>query len=320
MGRRRKLVYLCISAVLILSSLLCNLPTNEPTQDGDYVATLAAMQFTQTAMALAPTETQQPTPTFTSTPIEPSITPPQTGSVSGNLSYPSEWIPAQRVIAFEIGTNNYYYIETSEDQRGYQISGLPAGTYHLIAYLLDGDLKAGYTQAVLCGLTVDCTDHSLVSVQVIPGQNTGDIDIGDWYAPEGSFPSDPLAPQPPAIAPPTTIGGISGKLSYPSEGIPPLQIVAFHRDTDAFYSIETPANQTTYLMQDIPSGIYHVLAYVKGEDYAGGYTEAVVCGLTADCDDHTLIPVSVDPGGETTGVDLVDWYAPVDAFPPNPLK
>ena len=174
--------------------------------------------------------------------------------------------------------------------------------------------------AVPCGLSVECTDHSLIHVQVTPGQDTSDVDIGDWYAPDGSFPPDPLEPQPPAIPPPATVGRISGKLSFPSEGIPPLQIVAFHRDSEAFYAIETVANQTTYLLEDIPSGIYHVLAYVRGDDYAGGYTKAVICGLTADCTDHTLVPVTVDPGIETTGVDLMDWYAPVGAFPPNPLK
>jgi hypothetical protein len=53
-------------------------------------------------------------------------------------------------------------------------------------------LAGGYTQAVPCGLSVNCTDHSLIPVQVNNGVVTQNINPGDWYAPEGSFPSYPL--------------------------------------------------------------------------------------------------------------------------------
>jgi len=63
----------------------------------------------------------------------------------------------------------------------------------LLCDLLDpsGRPSGGYTIAVLCGLTVDCTDHSLVPIPVAGGLEVSDIDPADWYAPEGTFPPAP---------------------------------------------------------------------------------------------------------------------------------
>jgi hypothetical protein len=44
---------------------------------------------------------------------------------------------------------------------------------------------------VRCGMRVECTDHSLIALTVAPGQSWNDINIGDWYAPEGTFPPRP---------------------------------------------------------------------------------------------------------------------------------
>ena len=38
--------------------------------------------------------------------------------------------------------------------------------------------------AVLCGLTVDCTDHTLIAANVTEGQ-TVTINPADWYTPDG---------------------------------------------------------------------------------------------------------------------------------------
>jgi hypothetical protein len=129
--------------------------------------------------------TSTPTPTVTVTPT------PVPGSVSGTLSYPSEFIPAMRVVAFSVGGFNYRYVDTMQNQGTYQITGLPPGKYHVVAYVIDGSLAGGYTQMVLCGLSADCTDHSLIDVTVEAGKDTADINPGDWYAPEGTFPTMP---------------------------------------------------------------------------------------------------------------------------------
>jgi len=149
--------------------------------------TLAAMTA-QPVSTLSPTAggvTSTPIPSFTVTPtVEP-------GSISGRLSYPSEFIPPQRVVAFQVNGYNYRYVDTMQNQNIYHITGLAPGIYHVVAYILGGGLAGGYTQAVPCGLSVGCVDHSLIDVTVEAGKDTPYINPGDWYAPEGSFPPMP---------------------------------------------------------------------------------------------------------------------------------
>ena len=113
------------------------------------------------------------------------------GSVAGNLSYPSEGIPPLRVIAFRADIFEYHYVDTLQNQSTFQIDNLPPGPYNVVAYTMDGSLSGGYTQAVPCGLTVDCTDHSLIVINVLDGQISGGVNPADWYAPPGTFPPFP---------------------------------------------------------------------------------------------------------------------------------
>ena len=129
--------------------------------------------------------TRTPTPTITVTPT------PVPGSVSGALSYPSEFIPPLRVVAFNVNGLNYRYVDTMQDQATYQITGLAPGVYHVVAYIMGGERAGGYTQMVPCGLSVDCADHSLIDVIVEAGKDTPDINPADWYAPDGTFPPMP---------------------------------------------------------------------------------------------------------------------------------
>ncbi|MEW5872551.1 MAG: carboxypeptidase-like regulatory domain-containing protein [Chloroflexota bacterium] len=286
--------------LLLLFSTACAPAAATP--DQNMVATLAALQITQTAIAAGPTATEVPSAT----------PPPQFGSISGDLSFPSEGTPALRVIAFDLSIGQTYAVETAPNQASYRIEDLPAGQYHLVAYTLDATLSGGYTHAVRCGLSANCTDHSLVEITVEPGQEVTGINPSDWYAPPGSFPIDPLAPAP-------VFGTISGSLSFPSEAIPSLRVVAFNSDTGQYYYVETNQNQTTYTITGLPAGVYHVIAYVEGGATGGGYSQAVPCGLSVNCSDHSLIDVTVTPGQDTPGVDPKDWYAPPGTFPPDPV-
>ena len=250
----------------------------------------------------------------------------EAGSISGKLSYPSEFIPPLRVVAFNIFDQSYRYVDTTQNQSTYQISGLAPGKYHVVSYVQGGGLAGGYTPAVACGLSVTCTDHSLIDVTVFAGTDTPNIDPADWYAPENSFPPMPGAN---VILPTATDdgpkplsgnGGLGGKIGYPSSGIPPMRVVAFRvGNLSEYYSITTGLNESTYSMS-LPPGQYYVVAYVLGGGLAGGYTQAVPCGLTADCTDHALIAVQVSSMVVLNGeVNLFDWYAPEGTFPPNPI-
>lgn len=117
-----------------------------------------------------------------------------------------------------------------------------------------------------------------------------------------------------------TTGSLSGTLGYPSEGIPPLDVYAFvQSDLSSYYKISTVQNQQEFSFETLPEGTYVVVAYPKTSgELAGGYTPAVACGLSVDCTDHSLLPVVVIAGEETTGVAVKDWYAPEGTFPAKP--
>ncbi|MBN2550522.1 MAG: carboxypeptidase regulatory-like domain-containing protein [Anaerolineales bacterium] len=318
-NKNLRLVFLAI--ILVLTSVMCDLtPTPEPTPAVDYVATLAVIQMTQTAAALLPTHANPspPTATVTIPSIPPTIIPTQTGSqfgsISGALTYPAETIPPLRVVAFNVQTSDFYFIETAANQNAYRFDKVVPGVYRVVAYARDFDIAGGYTQAVLCGLNASCTDHTLILVQVVAGQEAANINPQDWYAPQGSFPPDPL-PKPQALQ---LTGSISGNLSYPSEGIPPLRVVAFNLSTGQSYSVQTLQNQTTYRIDNLPPGSYYVVAYKLGSNVSAGYSQAVLCGLSVNCTDHSLITVQVVAGQETTQINPGDWYAPPGSFPAAP--
>ncbi|MFN2121143.1 MAG: hypothetical protein ACK2T0_12165 [Anaerolineales bacterium] len=150
---------------------------------------------TQVLPATQPTPAAQSSPTIAA-PTEASAT----GTVTGRLSYPSSFIPPMRVVFFSVPEGHASWVDTAMNQGTYSIE-LPTGTYHAVAYPYSADtytapapggptLAGGYTAAVPCGLTVDCTDHTLLPITVTAGQ-TVPAEPGDWYAPEGSFPPMP---------------------------------------------------------------------------------------------------------------------------------
>ncbi|HSN94651.1 MAG TPA: hypothetical protein VLR89_06270 [Anaerolineaceae bacterium] len=147
--------------------------------------TCAPSTLVVTATA-APQPTATPSPTTTGAP---------TGGISGALNYPSSHIPAQRVVAFNIKTGFWYWQNTSDGTSSYSFEKLPVGIYHVVSYLISnpGALAGGYSQAVPCGLSVACTDHSLIDVEVKAGQVTTGVDTFDWYADLASsgWPADP---------------------------------------------------------------------------------------------------------------------------------
>lgn len=170
--------WIFISA-LALSAIFCNLPGTAPTpvSTSDTMPTLVAA-VTASAEALV-------TPTGAAL----------TGTVTGRLSYPADSMPAMRVTAFEVNTGKVIHIDTALGQSTYSIE-LPAGTYHIVAYSIEGNnfpsgIASGYTRAVPCGLAVECADHTLIDVTITAGTTIPDINPGDSYAPEGTFPPMP---------------------------------------------------------------------------------------------------------------------------------
>ena len=190
---------------LLLGIFACGAQPS-PTQDvsGIVNATLTAIAQNN-VQVVAPQATFTPIPIQmqpTATQVAPTVLPslsPSMGTVTGNLSFPSSFIPAMRVVFFSLTDGRVSYTDTGMNQGTYSID-LPSGSYHVIAYLYSGGAPAagspieggagGYTQAVPCGLSADCTNHSLIPITVTVGQ-TIMVNPGDWYAPEGTFPPMP---------------------------------------------------------------------------------------------------------------------------------
>lgn len=242
------------------------------------------------------------------------------GSISGRLFYPADSLPPLRVVAFLVGSDQYYSVDSVAGQSEYRIDNLPEGKYHVVAYTIgaEGTLSGAYTQAVMCGMTEACTDHNLVDVVVFAGETSADINIADWLQPNlPPMPGGPAASGA-AVAAEPGFGAISGNLAFPSSGIPAMRVVAFNLETAETFAVETAENQTTYQLDNLPAGRYYVVAYATGGGIAGGYTAAVPCGLTADCADHTLLEVNVVANSITQNILPGDFYAPEGTFPPPP--
>lgn len=125
----------------------------------------------------------------------------------------------------------------------------------------------------------------------------------------------------------TTLGTITGQVTYPSEFIPEgmticaenvttgeaictTEIVVDSLDTEYDYQGST-APYYSYTLE-IPPGNYYVYAYDADgdEDYKAYYSEFVTCGLSVECESHDIIMVTVEAGDEQTEIDPGDWYAP----------
>ena len=129
-------------------------------------------------------------------------------------------------------------------------------------------------------------------------------------------PAPTSTPLPPTETPAPTAtvqatGSVSGRLGYPSEMVPPLRVVAFNVLTGEYYWQNTVLNQTNYRFDALPVGTYHVLAYLidnPSRTFYAAYAKFVTFGYPEGWTDHTLVPVEVKAGMETTNVDPNDWY------------
>jgi hypothetical protein len=140
------------------------------------------------------------------------------------------------------------------------------------------------------------------------------------------------------------MGSIAGVVSYPADIIVPMTVyaipvTAIHASSirpqaTCFSSVETVFDQATFHILDVAPGTYYVIAATiraiavstasaartnQPQNYLeGGYTNAVACGLLYTCNDHTLVPVTVQSGKATTGVQVTDFYGGPGALPNVP--
>ena len=116
---------------------------------------------------------------------------PDSGVLTGRLSFPSEGIPAQDVFAKDIATGKTYQTRTVRGQSRYLLI-VPPGTYAVFAYPAgDAQFGAAHTRFVTCGGDAQCVDHALTPVTLTAGAIASDIDVTDWVASPGGAPPRP---------------------------------------------------------------------------------------------------------------------------------
>jgi hypothetical protein len=135
------------------------------------------------------------------------------------------------------------------------------------------------------------------------GQNFGDL-LGIRFE----------APKPATDIP--GYGVIEGSINYPAAGNPAVDIYFLNLDTGERYAMRTEKGWTRY-SNAVPIGTYHVFSRVAGDtgNSGGGFTEAVLCGLHAACNDHSLVDITVEESRASRDINLFDWYAPAGSFP-----
>lgn len=128
------------------------------------------------------------------------------------------------------------------------------------------------------------------------------------------------APAPVDASPPAAgTGRITGRLSYPSEYLPPMRVCAFELAEATPYCVRTGKDQAQYRLDGVPPGDYLVLAFPQEADaLPGGYT-GCVRNLDADCRDHDLQPIIVAAGQTTPDIDPADYYADAADWPQEPM-
>ena len=113
--------------------------------------------------------------------------------LSGKLQYPGNAIPPLALFAKNVDTGDVFSAETKKNQSGWSIT-VPPGNYVAFAYLLESESPervGGYSEFVTCGLKAGCPSHKLIVVRADAGKMSSGVDVSDWYAPKGSFPTRP---------------------------------------------------------------------------------------------------------------------------------
>lgn len=191
-------------------------------------------------------------------------------------------------------------MQVSSGQESFEIS-LPPATY--IAYVWLEDFSRGglYSRAVPCGLGTECQDHTMLPFQVSAREVSIGINLCDWFAFDVPYPPDVNRSQ--------ITGIISGSVAHPDNNDAAVRVVAFNLRTTYWYWVIASDDQTAYAIDELPPGEYQVVAYAS-DGQVSGYLDG----------SRELIPLTVEAGEVTSGVDIINWSASPESYPPDPLQ
>jgi hypothetical protein len=113
-------------------------------------------------------------------------TEPGLGTIEGELMFPACTLPDDLQVCAEDASSGAKACTRTFGGQRYRLE-LPPGRYAVYAQTESArpGYRAYYSAAVACGLTVSCTDHQPLSVDVKPGRASTQISPADWNASEG---------------------------------------------------------------------------------------------------------------------------------------
>lgn len=172
---------------LTLSFLLLGLAACQPESSSSAEVAAAAAD---TAQAEAPDASPPASAAADTTPL---------ARLRGQVSYPSEYVPAMRVCAIaadDPGTGHCG--ETAQNAPDFDLA-VPAGDWWLLAWPLDeaaGDPGVlSHASDCIARADIGCDDHALAAITVTAGETREGLAINDWYYDPREFPP-PMQPRP----------------------------------------------------------------------------------------------------------------------------
>ena len=116
-------------------------------------------------------------------------------------------------------------------------------------------------------------------------------------------------------------GSVEGTLCYPSYYLPEMIVYLKNIESNQVMKIQTKKNQQKFKFKNVPNGKYVIYAYTIYETMTdesgifskgyGGYTQMVPCGLTVECEDHTLIEFEIETNKKIKDIAICDWYGAI---------
>jgi hypothetical protein len=216
-----------LAATAVVAALVLALLASFGLRDNNPVATTSTLSPTPTVTS-TPTPSATSGPTATSGASAPASTSAGTGVITGELGYPSNFIPALRVYAISVSDERvHFFVDTpaygaggpgsatvppGQRQPSYTITGVAPGTYYVLGYMTttpsgSADRPGLYSNYVVRCLNPMATtppqptvasacseskeNHALVPVTVRAGETVTKIDVKDWYYLEATYPARP---------------------------------------------------------------------------------------------------------------------------------
>lgn len=122
-------------------------------------------------------------------------------------------------------------------------------------------------------------------------------------------------------------GRVTGKLTYPSDYIPPEMILCVTKSGQTFCSNERARlkqagisfrlnHRAASYEISLPAGTYYIYAtFPRGkaptrdmEGLKAYYNDFIKCGMNVNCTSKKLIAVKVNSGRTVRGITIGDWY------------